>query len=127
MYIVHAHRNCQQMAVAIAKVAGERRNIPRYLAYLAALREFARFKGVPFIDPTDGNPHLFDDSEYSDHCHMRPKGAKQLTSILAARIDLRGFPNSTGRRAATLRESAPDLGEVGKTVSNHDADTATLK
>jgi hypothetical protein len=106
---------------------GGREGSRRYLAYLAALREFARSKGVPFIDPTDGNPHLFEDSEYSDNCHMRPTGAKQLTSILAARIDPRVFPNSTGRPPSTSRGSSPDLGELGKAASNGNAGTAKRK
>jgi hypothetical protein len=60
----------------------------RYHDYLAVLHEFARSKGVPFIDPTDGNPDTFEDEdEYSDLYHMSPAGAKRLTSILATRID----------------------------------------
>ena len=62
----------------------------RYQEYLACLRAFARSERVLFVDPTEGDPSMFqDDAEYSDTYHMSPAGATRLTSMLAARIDPR--------------------------------------
>jgi hypothetical protein len=94
----------------------------RYRDYLAAVQDFAESNGVPFIDPTDGNSHMFeDDEEYSDLYHMSPAGAERLTSILAARIDLRLFTDSTGRCVTTSARYRPGTRRKGAGLKVHDA------
>jgi hypothetical protein len=74
--------------------------LERYEAYLGALATFAAEEGVQFLDPTDGDPYLFDsDDEYSDIYHMTPAGAERLTAVLAQRL----------RTVAAGRMSRPPL------------------
>jgi hypothetical protein len=70
----------------------------RYLAYLAALREFAAAEGVPLIDPTAGRLGTIDSALYSDFSHMTAEGSRQFTRAVASQIGplvaatLRGQP-----------------------------------
>ena len=96
----------------------------RYRDYLAAVHDFARSNGVPFIDPTDGNPHVFeDDDEYSDLYHMSPAGAKRLTSILAARMIFERPPTQPDNASAPRDDTDPVHDDEGRAGEVGDADS----
>ena len=75
----------------------------QYAQYLATLRAFAKSEGVLFVDPTEGDPHVFeDDDEYSDTYHMSPAGARRLTSMLASRVEVRSIAVKPQYRTRTI-------------------------
>jgi hypothetical protein len=58
----------------------------RYLAYVAALREFAAAEGVPFVDPTGGTLGLIDPELYNDFSHMTAEGSRRFTRAVASQM-----------------------------------------
>lgn len=89
----------------------------RYRQYLDSVRAFAGVEGIPFVDPTEGDPFRFDAPHaYADLSHMTSAAAGRFSTMLAGHLRSTLAPEGRQRVAAPPPIDSSAL----RTVSSRD-------